>query len=327
MDQFENIFLNSSGAESGVNIGRERTFGVEAAFTKGSFARDGFAAQLSFTYDYSRFRYSDFASGNNVIDIINQSVQNYNSYTSACAKGNAALCGASGSANALPSFTYTDTVTGLPVTVANPYYNAKPQPLFDRNAEYMPYDAIPDQPYLGGNGFGAPEVATLLLNYKNKKYNISPSLTFTSGSDYGAPLSTPGINPAACSVTSGVSSCGTIIVPDQYTGKFDNMGAFSQPWRYTLSTQIGYQMTPRMRATLTLTGLIDNCIQRGYAWDRAGFCAYSTLPYGDAPSSPTEPSSDPNLKYPYTAQQGNNNTTFVGVKIPFQMYLNLQYRI
>jgi outer membrane receptor protein involved in Fe transport len=323
MDQFENIFLNSNGAESGVNIGRERTFGVEAAFTKGSFARDGFAAQLSFTYDYSRFRYSDFASGNNVIDIINESVKNYNAYTSACAATSGkGICGTT-SSGALASPCYSPTGTAVSCATAgavvNPYYNAAPQPLFDRNAEYMPYDAIPDQPFLGGNGFGAPEVATLLLNYKNKKYNISPSITFTSGSDYGSPLSTPGIDP-----TSAGSS---IIVPDQYTGKFDNMGAFSQPWRYTVSTQLGYQMTPKLRATLTLTGLVDNCIQRGYVWDRAGFCAYSTLPFGAAPSSPTEPSTDPNLKYPYSAQQGNNNTTFVGVKIPFELYFNLQYRI
>ncbi len=334
MDQFENIFLNSNGAESGVNIGRERSFGTEFAFTKGSFARDGFAAQLSFTYDYSRFRYSKFASGNSVIDIINHSVENYNSYTSACAPQNlarnAALCGANGSANATPTLTYTvtDTQTGAPVTVteANPYYNAKVQPLFDPNAEYMPYDAIPDQPFLGGNGFGSPEVATLLLNYKNKKWNVTPSLTFTAGSDYGSPLSAAGTSPSACTSAAGVITCPTLMVPDPYTGKFDNMGAFSQPWRYTLSTQFGYQLNPHLRASLTLTGLVDNCVQRGYAWDRAGFCAYSTLPFGAAFTAPWS-GADPNVKYPYTEQQGNNNTTFVGTKIPFQMYLNLQYRL
>lgn len=156
---------------------------------------------------------------------------------------------------------------------------------------------------------------------------MTPSLTFTAGSDYGTPLSTPGIDPAACSVAAGSSACGSLIVPDQYTGKFDNMGAFSQPWRYTANMQFAYQVTPQLRTTLTLTGLVDNCVQRGYAWDRAGFCAYSTLPFGAAPSSPTLPSSDPNLRYPYSAQQGNNNMTFVGTKIPLQLYLNLQYRI
>jgi len=67
------------------------------------------------------------------------------------------------------------------------------------------------------------------------------------------------------------------------TGKFDNMGAFSRPWRLTTSLQLRYQLSHNLHARLTLTGLTDTCIQRGYAWDRASFCAYSTLPFG-APS-------------------------------------------
>ncbi len=324
MDQFENIFLNSNGAESGVNIGRERSYGVEAAFTKGSFARDGFAAQASFTYDYSRFRYSKFASGNSVIDLINNNLKIYNAYTSACLTHPSSICGSTTTgAPAAPCYGSTGALSGQPVAcsaagaVANPYYNLAPQPLFDPNAEYMPYDAIPDQPFLGGNGFGAPEVATLLLNYKKNRFTITPSLTFTSGSDYGSPLAAEGLDPAANSVS--------LPVPDPWTGKFDNMGAFSQPWRMTTNLQLGYQLSAGLHVSLTLTGLSDTCIQRGYVWDRAGFCAYSTLPFG-VPYL-TTPTTDPNLKYPYTEQSGNNNTTFVGTKIPFQGYLNFSYRI
>ncbi len=322
MDQFENIFLNSNGAESGVNIGRERSFGTEFAFTKGSFARDGFAAQVSFTYDYSRFRYAKFASGNSVIDIINQNLKTYNAYTSFCgANPTNAICGTTTSGvAAAPCYSPTGTgeACSAPKAVVNPYYNSAPQQLFDPNGEYMPYDAIPDQPFLGGNGFGAPEVGTLLLNYKKNRYTITPSLTFTSGSDYGSPLSTEGLDPA---------TGGSLVIPDPYTGKFDNMGAFSQPWRLTTNLQIGYQLSHNLHASLTLTGLTDTCMQRGYVWDRAGFCAYSTLPFGAAFTAPVTAATDPNLKYPYTEQQGNNNTTFVGTKIPFQAYLNLQYRL
>jgi hypothetical protein len=319
MDQFENIFLNSGGAESGINIGRERTYGVEFAFTKGSFARDGLAAQLSFTYNHSRFRYSKFASGNSVIDLINNNLKTYNAYTSFCAAHPAnTMCGATTTgAPAAPTFTYTDD-TGATVTQANPYYNAKPQPLFDPNAEYLPYDAIPDQPFLGGNGFGAPEVATLLVNYKKNRFAITPSITFSSGSDYGSPLSTAVLDPA---------TGGSIIGPDPYTGQFDNMGAFSQPWRLTTNLQLGYQLSARVHASLTLTGISDQCVQRGYAWDRSGFCAYSTLPFGAAFTAPVTAGTDPNLKYPYSLQQGNNNTTFVGTRIPFQAYFNIQLKV
>jgi hypothetical protein len=326
MDQFENIFLNSNGAESGVNIGRERSFGSEFAFTKGSFARDGLAAQLSFTYDYSRFRYSKFASGNSVIDIINQSLKQYNAYTSFCgANPGNGICGSTTSgAPAAPCYNKTSgaaVACAAAGAVPNPYYGLSPQQLFDPNAEYMPYDAIPDQPFLGGNGFGAPEVGTLLLNYKKNRYTITPSLTFTSGSDYGSPLSAAGPDPAA------VAAGGSIMIPDPYTGKFDNMGAFSQPWRMTTNLQIGYQLSEHLHASFTMTGLTDTCMQRGYVWDRAGFCAYSTLPFGSAFTAPVTAATDPNLKYPYSEQQGNNNTTFVGTKIPFQAYLNFQYRL
>ena len=317
MDQFENIFLNAGGAESGVNIGRERSFGVEFAFSKGSFARDGLAASLSFTYDYSRFRYSKFASGNSVIDLINNNLKTYNAYTSACGANPArTVCGSTttgAAASACYSAAGAAVVCGSPGAVTNPYFASAPQPLFDPNTEYMPYDAIPDQPFLGGNGFGAPEVATLLLNYKKNRFTITPSLTFSSGSDYGSPLSTAGVDPAGG---------GSIIVPDPYTGKFDNMGAFSQPWRLTSNVQFGYQLSSRVHATLSLTSLSDTCVQRGYVWDRSGFCAYSTLPFGAAFSAPV--STDPNLRYPYSLQQGNNNTPFVGTKIPFQAYLNVK---
>ncbi len=323
MDQFENIFLNSGGAESGVNIGRERTFGVEFAFTKGSFARDGFAAQLSFTYDYSRFRYSKFASGNSVIDLINNNLKTYNAYTAACgANPKNSICGTTTSgAAAAPCYSTAGAAVGCGTAgaVPNPYYGQAPQNLFDPNGEYQPYDAIPDQPFLGGNGFGAPEVATLLLNYKKNRFTITPSATFSSGSDYGSPLSTAGPDPAG--------NGSSIIIPNPYTGKFDNMGAFSQPWRLTTNLQLGYQLSPRVHASLTLTSLSDTCVQRGYAWDRSGFCAYSTLPFGAGFSAPVTAGTDPNLKYPYSVQQGNNNTTFVGTKIPFQAYVNLQVKI
>jgi hypothetical protein len=107
------------------------------------------------------------------------------------------------------------------------------------------------------------------------------------------------------------------------------MGAFVQPWRLSGNLSLGYAPTPHTQVSLTMTNLFDSCHQRGYAWDRANFCTYTTLPFGQAPNSSTFTSAagDPNYKFPYTVQNGNNNTQFLGTKIPFQAYLTLQYKL
>ena len=38
---------------------------------------------------------------------------------------------------------------------------------------------------------------------------------------------------------------------------------------------------------MTLTGLIDTCFQRGYAWDDERICVYSQLPSGGAGLGPS----------------------------------------
>jgi len=67
MGQFENILLDNNGNQSGVNVGSERSLGVELALQKGNFTSDGVSALLSVTYNHSRFRYAKFASGCNVL--------------------------------------------------------------------------------------------------------------------------------------------------------------------------------------------------------------------------------------------------------------------
>ena len=153
-------------------------------------------------------------------------------------------------------------------------------------------------------------------------FAITPSLTFTTGAFYGAPLSTLGHDPATGNTT-------TIVIPDDYTGQFDKMGAFMQPSRLTGNLALGYEVTPRAQLTVTMTSLFDSCHQRGFAWDRAQFCTYSTLPFGQAPNSSTYTPvpNDPNYKYPYTYQNGNDNTQFVGTTIPFQAYVSLQMKL
>ena len=80
-------------------------------------------------------------------------------------------------------------------------------------------------------------MATLIVNYKKGPLNVTPSLTYSSGSVYGSPLSWPGPQPftlASLSPTPGIASVGygvPLMIPDPYTGKFDNFGDFKQPSR------------------------------------------------------------------------------------------------
>ncbi len=333
MGQFENILLDQSGNESGVNVGSEHSYGVELDFQKGNFNRDGVSGLIALTYNNSRFTYANFASGLNVLDIINHAVQRYNAYTSACAPGGSAfgqsqfgspVCGST-SAGLGAAACFTPSGAPDPTCTSgdtpNPYWTKPLQPLQDPSASYAPYDVIPDQPLAAGNGFGPPVVGTLLLQYKHSRYSITPSVTYSSGAFYGAPLSTIGSDPA--------SGGSTIVIPDDWTGQFDKMGAFMQPSRLTGNLAIGYEVTPRAQLTVTMANLFDSCHQRGYAWDRAQFCSYTTLPFGQAPNSSTFTSSpnDPNYTYPYTYQNGNNNTQFLGTTIPFQAYVSLQMKL
>ncbi|HXW76402.1 MAG TPA: TonB-dependent receptor [Candidatus Eremiobacteraceae bacterium] len=328
MGQFENILLDTSGDESGVNVGNERSFGVELALQKGDFARQGLSGLLALTYDDSRFTYAKFASGFNVIDLNNHQIETYNAYTSACAPGGSAanetqygspVCGTT-SSGAPASPCYTSTGAADPTCASgdttNTYYTMPVQPLQNPNGSYAPYDVIPDEPFAAGNGFGPPVSGTFLLQYKHSRFTATPSVTYSSGAFYGTPLAMEGADPA----TSGNS----IAIPDPFTGQFDKMGAFQQPWRLTGNLGLGYALTSRATLDLTMANLFDSCHQRGYAWDQSQFCVYTTLPFDVAPQSN---GNDPNYQFPYTVQNGNNNTQFLGTTLPFQAYLTLQVKM
>jgi hypothetical protein len=340
------------GVVSGFNVGRQTSTGVEFALKKGEFGRDGVAAQLAYTYTHSRIKYGNFPSGTNVIDGLNQYIEEYNSYTSACSTittANSALCGlppGSANPNASPTFASTDAAS---VPIKNPYYGNAPQPLFDRSGSYTTYDQIP-QPFTGENGYETPHVASLIVSYKHRALTLTPSMTFSSGAKYGSPLAYPGYAPNACA-SSGVAnpdgsfgaapaSCGGsalsgnsfILIPDAFTGRFDTLGAFNEPSRLTLNFAASYQASSAVKFNLALTGLVDRCFQRGYAWDDKNICVYSQLPSGGAglgPSGNFVPLAQTSVpfKYPYGVFNNNLNTGFVGTTLPLQASVNVQVKL
>lgn len=354
-DQLQPFPLGPGGVVTGANVGRQTSYGLELALRKGDAGRDGIAWQLAYTYTNSKIRYANFAGGTNVIDTLNSYIQEYNSYTATCAtltQANRNQCGGQ-NANAVASFASTDA-SGKPITISNPYFGMTAQPLLDRGADYTTYDQIPT-PFFNGTGYETPHALAGFVSYRHGKFQVTPSGTFSSGSSYGNPLSVPGFVPNGCvanapgapSANAALPSSCTgvgqttaapyLVVPNPFTGRFDSLGAFKQPARLTLNLSSSYDFTPRTKAIVTITGLLDRCFQRGYAWDDRNVCVYSNLPGfgGVAPSFAGYPGSFltsaaqnvPQLRYPYGVFSNNLNTGFLGTKLPLQASVEMRFKI
>jgi len=326
-------YLNISalgGTLAGINVGTLTSYGLEVALQYGDFSQEGWSGQLSYTYTNTRTKYKSLPNGLNIIDVLNRSIEEYNSYTSACAANeNAAQCGG-GLYASNGSQQFVNTVSGGPnptVTVNNPYWNSTPQPLLDPSASYVPYDVIPSA-FASANSYAVPDVASLVLNWRHKKLSITPSFTYNDGSYYGSPLSMPGYIPqqcwqdpnntvingnpspttpgASCSGTGGpgiapyvtasngnpfTATKGAIFVPDPYTGSFDSLGALREPSQLVMNLQVSYDINPRMSVTVVANNLYNQCFQRGYAWDTKTACWYSSLPSNVLP--PVGPGTQP----------------------------------
>ncbi len=331
-NQLQFSALNAQGVVAGVNAGKQVSDGVELALNKGSFSADGLSWALSATYTRSKVQYGPYPSGLNVIDLLNEQIQAYNSYTSACAtaapsSNPLSTCGVNGNAFAIPVF--TNNVAG---GVTNPYYNAKPQPLLDPHAYYTTYDEIPS-PFSNAIGFETPFQMSLILNWKSGPLTVTPNLIFSTQGKYGSPLVWPGYDPSTCTaVTSGTTadttSCSNyIFIPDKYTGVFDNLGAFQEPNRLTANLSIGYEFSKHLTATLTAANLIDHCYQRNLPWSNGPTCQYAQLqsnllaPAGNFVANPPI-----QLAYPYGSWYNNLEIAQMGQRNPIEATLEFEVR-
>ena len=372
-DQIENFYINyTTGLVSGLNAGYQTSRGFEFQFDKGDFSKNGFAAQLSFAYTYVTVKYSLLPNGTSILSPINSAIAQYNAYTKSCAGGGAAhdknefgqaMCGAT--TNGLPAAAcYTPGGTPdpscKPGDIANPYWLSPAFGLLDPGAAYLPYSIFPSLIGSGVNAFDYPYVATLLLNYKYNKLTITPSFQYVAGNRYGAPITTPGINPAAgCgkplpgSTTGdprypyGASGGGpfnadnpgcvaTLNIPDPYTGQFDAVGAFREPAQLLGHLQISYAVSPRLTASLTLANLLQTCfggqhMAFTYYWSNST-CLYTNLvggPYTPPVGNAYNPGANVQtfLRYPYEPYFGTYNDQTSSLNEPFNAYFSLKVSI
>ncbi len=360
-DQIENFYLDIRQAFiSGLNAGNQTSSGVEFAFTKGDFSRDGFSAQLGFAYTYAKIHFSGLPNGTTILSPINADIATYNAYTSFCVSNPSdKRCGTTTNGQTAAAC-YTSTGTPDPAcaagSIANPYWNAPVQSLLDPNADYLPYSIIPGGIGTGVNAYTYPYVASLILQYRHKKFAITPQFQFVAGNRYGAPETMPGIDPAlGCSALGtsptgdprypygapggsaydATTCAGTLnAIPDVYTGHFDSLGEFREPSQLLMHLRLSYDFSPKVTGVITLANVINTCFGGQqtpftYYWSRQT-CSYGTV--GQGVVSPVGNVYNPGdnvqtiLRYPYEPAFGTFNDLNNSILNPFSVYFNLRLK-
>jgi hypothetical protein len=352
-DQIQQFYLDQKTSfVSGVNVGAQTSQGLEFELDKGDFARNGWAGRLTYTYTNSYIQYHPF-NGISVVDAINQNIVAYNKLTGA---GGGSACYTPTVVNSSGTTVSTGGPAACsPTTIANPYFNAPLQPLLDPNGKYPTYDTFPAG--IGAapvTSYGAPHVATLLVQYKHGPLAVTPALQFAGGVKYGVPLANPGIDPSACTVAPGGTGtlAGTVAndprypygapggapydaaacynalnlaIPNTYTGHFDSIGGYTAPNVIQLHTQVTYDVNKRLTLVGNFANIVNHCFGgTKVPWAVSGACGYALTPgitYGPGPVGNQYNPGDyvqPLARSPYFP-------TFPG--FPFNMYFEARLKV
>jgi hypothetical protein len=264
-----------------VPVGRFQSVGVEGAFTKGDFSKNGFSGTLAVTYTDAKVQFQGGLVNNlgtNQISYYNTAIGNYN----ALAKG--------GSAN-YPCFTFANAATGTAGTgvgtpgvaqactgasVANPYFNSPAQALLNPNGWYAPASDVALPGVNTDLGlYDSPWVTALILNYRHDKWAITPSLQLAQGSSYGSPFTVEGVDPRLCTqidptqsgnqcaytslIGQGATPTGLLYIPNPFTGSFDSIGQYRNPFIMVGNIAFSYDITPKITMNVTVANLFHTC--------------------------------------------------------------------
>jgi len=381
-NQYQQFFLDQKTLfVSQLPIGKQTSEGVELQLQKGDFSRNGLSGLLSYTYTWTYVQYGTLpGNGGTPFTPINNAIKTYNAYTSFCASNPTdPRCGTTTN---LTTATPCYTTSGVPDagcamgSIANPYWNAPVQDLFDPNGRYLPFTILPNGFNSSVNSFSVPNAGTLVLNWKHDKLAITPALQYFGEGFYGAPLQNPGVDPAtnlipgngfSGSLTDGGCTGGlaasssdprypygfpavgtggvpydattcqsNILIPDPYTGKFDNLGTFRSPQQLLGSLQISYEATPRITYVASVNNLLDTCWGGSkqpwtvVAGNKA--CWYYVPGAGVVPSTGNfyNPDSTPQtfVRYPYEPQFVSGGALAPGGAIaPLEAYFEIKVKL
>jgi len=375
-DQIQQFFLNQQTAfVSGLNTGSQRSQGVEFQMQKGDFSRNGISGLLSFAYTNSYVKYGTLPNGTTVITPINNAIGTFNSFTKACAPGGSMvgklsqgvyLCGGTGAANAAPCYSALDGSPAFKCTAAdvgNPYWNSPAYGFINAAQAFPTYSTFPGGIGSSAAAFGAPYVATVLVNYRHDKFSITPSFQFEGGARYGYPVSTPGIDPRTCLAGYGygvgvipgtggafgtpggrynATACaGSVAIPNQFTNQFDALGSFIQPSNFVMNLQLSYDVSPRVSLTGVLANVVNTCWGgTTAAWTVTDHNVCSYIAPGAGSIYPTGNFYNPRnvgafsttkqqgfVQFPYGVAFGPYNQNTISVKTPFNFYVSAKLKI
>jgi len=284
-NQIVSVTLGPSFA-SGVNVGTQKTSGLEFQISKGDPSRDGWSGTVSYTYTKAKVKYNGIGSlGRNAIDVLNDYIKAFNGLTQA---GGGAPCYDPTTPNpASPGGIANSplaTCAGNTSAIKNPYYGMAQQPLLDRNGYYDTYpNAPPGDPFGNGNTAISPNFFSGFVSYKHDKLTVTPTFQLAQGQMYGSPTDVIGTDPRTCASNefdggrvaggspyaqnadyqsctfSAYTAAGNLAIPNPYTGTFDGVGQFRNPWILNLSAQIAYDFTPKVKGTLLLANVFNRC--------------------------------------------------------------------
>jgi hypothetical protein len=273
-------------------VGNFRSTGVEFAFTKGDFSKDGISGQLSLAYTNAKVQATNWF-GNNQYVAVNQAITEFNKLTSA-GGGSAFYCtsGAQIGAGTQPPGSATSAGCAAGTTaIANPYFGMALQSQMTINGWYPGASTGISPASNPGQGyFDTPWNGTLLLNYRKNKLAITPSFQLSEGGSYGGPLDSfgydprvcggnsdttanggnnvvalsPGTNPNQCDWTTvGTNTlsqaAGRLYVPNPATGRFNTPGQYRNPWEFGANLAITYDVSPKVQANLTVANIYHTC--------------------------------------------------------------------
>ena len=358
------VILNPiTNFSSGIPALASNIDGLEALFRKGDFSRNGFAAQVAYTYTYERSHYQTLPGGSTALDNVNAAIKTYNGYTSFCATNPTdKRCGLpTNGVTAAPCYTSGTNMpdpTCAAGDIANPYWNAPVQPLFNPSASYYPYNQTFSSGFSSNaSSYNVPHVAAVILNYKHDKWAFTPTFQVSAGGRYGSPTMGLGIDPAGggCTALGGstvgdprypygaaggspyaAQNCGPgylTAIPDPYTGKFDAPGAFVEPTAIVGNFAITYQVNRRLSLNVLAVNVFGTCFGGSReAWTTASSkigCWYGSASGWQAGNFYNPGDQLTTQSYPYFPVTGEiaGQQAYGTAVNPLQIYFTAQLRL
>jgi len=369
-----------AGYVTQVPVGVYRSYGVEFALQAGDFAQQGLSGMLTFTYTNAAVRYQPLL-GQDQAQQYNSAIGAFNCYTGAYYAANTAFCNKNypnlqTAGGAAPCYTagFASACTGAASnTILNPYYTMSAQPYIDPNGWYQASQLAQPLYFGSANGvyatsYSSPYVANLILNWRMGKLAITPSLQYQAGVYYGSPMDAQGIDPLSCPVNqspagtntattnspyscdyttagiAGISPWGYLYVPNPQTGKFAGIGAYQEPSIVVGNIQATYDLSPKIRLTLTAASLWHTCFGGTHEpWTTAAPAGVHTCGYfpngnyvggvpgegwyvGDSPNAATNGVTPLPWELQSYSPNATNNVGSSGY-LPFNLYIQAQIHL